>query len=575
MKNQLVSSIFEDIARLLELKGESPFRIRAYERASRIISSLGEDIEERVKENSIEALSGIGRDLAKKIRDIVETGTCARYEELKTEIPGGLLEMLEIPGLGPRSVKLFYEKLGIDTMAKLEEAAQKGELESLDGVREKTVRNILKGIIFFKKGKERVPLYKALEVASVFVSFLEAMAEVRDISVAGSIRRRKETIKDVDILVASGSPGEVIKIFTSLPCVKEIISKGETKASVISKEEGMQVDLRVVQEESFGAALLYFTGSKQFNINLRQLGITRGLKINEYGVFSADSEEEEKKCACGKEEEIFKFMKMQYIPPEMREDREEISLSLKHALPKVIEAEDIKGDLHVHSFYSDGAASIEANAVYARELGYEYIGIADHSQSLKVAGGLSVELVGEKIREVKKLNRLKKNIRILCGAEVDILRDGLLDYPESVLREFDFIIAAIHSGLRQSRAQLTRRIISACENKYVNIIAHPTGRLFGVREPSDFSFDEVIRAAAANKVALEINSYPQRMDLDDIHCMRAVSEGVKISIGSDAHAVENMRFMRFGVGIARRGWLERKDVINCWDIDRLEQWLKK
>lgn len=575
MKNAQVAKVFKSIARLLELKGENPFRVRAYEKGAQIVEGSGEDIEARAKADTLQELPGIGRDLAQKIKDIVETGTCAQYEKLQKEVPAGLLKMMEIPGLGPKSIKLFYEKLGISTIDELEKAAEKGKLKSLEGIKEKTEENILKGIALLKKGRERAPLYKALEVAGLFISALKKKKEVQLIEVAGSVRRKKETIKDVDILITSRTPRKIMEAFTALPYVKEILAKGQTKSSVISHDHGMQVDLRVVEEESFGSALLYFTGSKQFNIKLRQLGISKKLKINEYGVFSTTQKGEEKRLAGRTEKEIFKLMKLGYIPPELREERGEIELALKNALPKVIVLSDVKGDMHVHSVYSDGSATIEGVAQHAQKRGYRYIGVADHSQSLKIARGLSVERMMAKIREVKRVNRTLKNTHILCGTEVDILNDGSLDYPDSALKGLDFVIAAIHTGFKQTKAQLTKRIVGACKNKYVNIIAHPTGRLFGVREAYEVSFEEIIKAAIDNNVALEINCYPERMDLNDLHCMQAAPRGVKLALGTDAHAPDHMAFIEYGVSIARRGWLEKKDVINCWDLKKLQQWLKK
>jgi len=574
MKNKLVADIFREIAKLLELKGENPFRIRAYEKASQNIESLTQDVEVFAKENKLTSLPGIGQDLANKIKEIIKTGTLTQYEKLKKEVPKGLLEMMEIPGLGPKTVKLIYEKLKIDSIGKLEEAAKSGKLRKLDGIREKTEENILKGISLLKKGRERTPLYLALKIAEGFLEPLRQMKEVEKIEVAGSVRRRKETIRDIDILIVSKNPSEVMDKFVNLSYVREVLAKGETKSSVRAGENEIQVDLRVVEKESFGSALMYFTGSKAFNIKLRQLASKDGYKINEYGVFAL-TKGKEKKVAGRTEEEIFKLFKMPFVAPELREDRGEVELALKNKLPKIIDRKDIKGDLHVHSKYSDGTSTIKDIALYAEKMGYQYVGICDHSQGLKVAGGVSVKDVYAKIEEVRKINRQLKKVKVLCGTEVDILNDGSLDYPDSVLKEFDLVIAAIHSGFKQPQHQLTKRIVSACKNKYVHVIAHPTGRLFGVRDSYEIDFDEILKVASDYQVALELNCFPQRLDLNDINCMRARAKKVKIALGTDAHILDQMLNMDLGVSVARRGWLEKEDVLNCWSLDKLLKWLKK
>mgnify|MGYP000554200521 FL=1 len=574
MKNKLVADIFREIAKLLELKGENPFRIRAYEKASQNIESLTQDVEVFAKENKLTSLPGIGQDLANKIKEIIKTGTLTQYEKLKKEVPKGLLEMMEIPGLGPKTVKLIYEKLKIDSIGKLEEAAKSGKLRKLDGIREKTEENILKGISLLKKGRERTPLYLALKIAEGFLEPLRQMKEVEKIEVAGSVRRRKETIRDIDILIVSKNPSEVMDKFVNLSYVREVLAKGETKSSVRAGENEIQVDLRVVEKESFGSALMYFTGSKAFNIKLRQLASKDGYKINEYGVFAL-TKGKEKKVAGRTEEEIFELFKMPFVAPELREDRGEVELALKNKLPKIIDRKDIKGDLHVHSKYSDGTSTIKDIALYAEKMGYQYVGICDHSQGLKVAGGVSVKDVYAKIEEVRKINRQLKKVKVLCGTEVDILNDGSLDYPDSVLKEFDLVIAAIHSGFKQPQHQLTKRIVSACKNKYVHVIAHPTGRLFGVRDSYEIDFDEILKVASDYQVALELNCFPQRLDLNDINCMRARAKKVKIALGTDAHILDQMLNMDLGVSVARRGWLEKEDVLNCWSLDKLLKWLKK
>ena len=570
MKNAEIAKIFKDIAKILELKGDNPFKIRAYEKAAFNIENLPEDLEVMLKEGSIREIPGIGKDLAAKIEEIIRTDKLAFYENLKKEIPQGLLLMLEIPGLGPRTVKNIYDKLKIDTIDKLEAAARKGRLQSIEGIKRKTEENIIKGIELIRKGRERTLLYLALNISDDFINSLKRIKEVKRIECAGSVRRRKETVKDIDILIESDKPLKAINAFIKHPLAKETIAKGETKASVITGERNIQIDLRVVEKKSFGAALMYFTGSKQFNIKLRQIAQKNGYKINEYGVF-----DEKNRWLCGAgENEIFSFMKMGYIPPELREDRGEIEASFESKLPQLVEIRDIKGDLHVHSLYSDGRNSIYEIAEYALKKKYEYIAITDHSQSLRVAGGLEKKEVYKKIEEIRKINKKMKNIRILCGTEADILGEGDIDYPDSVLKEFDIVIASIHSGFKQSKKKLTKRIVAACRNKYVNIIGQPTGRLLGVRPAYDIDMDEVIKAARDYNTALEINCHYQRLDLRDIDILRAKNSGVKLSLGTDAHMLEQLDMMEFGLSVARRGWLEKKDTLNCMSLKEIIKWLK-
>ncbi|UCD16040.1 MAG: DNA polymerase/3'-5' exonuclease PolX [Candidatus Omnitrophota bacterium] len=569
MKNKEVSRIFREIAQILELKGENPFRIRAYEKAAQNVESLEKDIEVVAKEDKLTSIAGIGVDLAGKIKEIVSTGKLKQYQALKKEFPADVIKMLDIPGLGPKTVKLIYEKLKITTIKKLQDAAKSGRLQTLEGIREKTEENILRGIELVKKGSERVPLSFALDVSAEFLAELRKCKEIDKIEVGGSLRRRKDTIRDIDILVVSKRADTVMNKFVNSKLVKEVLAHGKTKSSVISKDN-MQVDLRVVENKSFGSALLYFTGSKDFNVKFRQLAIKKGYKVNEYGAFKKE------KYICGKtEEDIFSLMKMAYIPPELRENRGEIEAAQKNKLPRLVKLKDIKGDLHVHSKYSDGTSSIEEIAAQAQLKGYEYVAVTDHSQSLKVAGGMSKERVYKKIDEIKKVNKKFKKIKILIGTEIDILSDGSLDYPQKLLAEFDLVVAAIHSGFKQSKAQITKRLVSACNNKYVNIIAHPTGVLWGTRDPYDVDLEEVFKAARDNEVALEINCHPQRLDLNDVNVMKAKANGVKLTLGTDAHIIDQLSLMELGVDVARRGWLLKEDIINSMPLDKVLKWLKK
>lgn len=569
MKNKEVAQVFRQIAEILEIQDENPFRIRAYFKAAQNIESLSKDIAEVVEKDELEKIPGIGKDLAEKIKEIVKTGRLKFYQQLKGNIPEGLTVLMSIPGVGPKTAKLLYDKLKIKNIRDLEKAATSHKISTLPGIKEKIEENILRGIALIKKAKERLSLSQALVIAAEFKQSLQRLKEVKRVEPAGSLRRRKETVRDIDILVTSTRPEKVMDVFTGLAQVKEVLAKGPTKSSVLTKD-GIQVDVRVVQPKSFGAALLYFTGSKEHNIRLRQLAVKAGLKINEYGLFR------KKRWLAGKkEQDIFNRFGLSYISPELREDRGEIESALKGTLPKIIEAGDIKGDLHVHSKWSDGTSSIEEIAKRAKAKGYQYIAICDHSQSIKIAGGLSVERLKKQIDLIHRLNKRLNGLRVLAGTEVDIKSDGRLDYPDNLLKELDIVVAAIHSGFKQSQGQLTKRLTCAMENKYVNIIAHPSGRLLGQREPYALDMEEVLKTAKATGTFIEINAFPDRLDLTDINCHRAKELGVKMAISTDAHMLQQLDYMYLGVTVARRGWLEKKDVVNTLPLGRLLQLLKQ
>lgn len=569
MKNLEIAKILRSIAQILEIKGENPFRIRAYERGSQVISEI-DNIEDYAHKDTLTEIGGIGVDLASKIKEYLATGKIKFYQELKKEIPEGVLEMLSIPSLGPKTVKLIYEKLKIKEISTLEKFAKRGKLLGLEGIKEKTVENILKGIDLVKKGRERIDIASAWDIADKFLESLNKIKECQKISVAGSLRRMKETIKDIDILVSSTKPNRVMQVFCSCPDVKEVIAQGSTKASVISKE-GVQVDVRVVEPNSFGAALMYFTGSKNYNIKLRTLAVRRGLKVNEYGVFSAKGKgaKAKKNLASKTEKEIYDLFKMQYIEPELREDNGEIEAALRNKLPKLIESGDIKGDLHAHTNYSDGSNSVEEMAVACKKKGYEYVALTDHSQSLRIANGLTVSDLRRKKKEIDKINKKIKNFTILYGTEVEIDSSGNIDYNKDILDEFDIVIAAIHSGFKQSKEQLTKRIVRACQDPHVDIIAHPTGRLWGTRDSYDINLDEVFKAAKDTNTILEINAFPDRLDLGDALIRIARDKGVRFVIATDSHAIEHLNYIKFGVAMARRGWLEKENVINTLALDKL------
>jgi len=563
MQNLSIARIFREIAGILEIKGENVFRIRAYERAAQNIESLNEDIGLFIEEDRLKEIPGIGHDLSELIKEYASTGKIKRYEELKKTVSPGLLNILNIPSVGPKTARLLSEKLKVKSVEGLEGAIKRGRLKGLPGIKEKTIENILKGIGVVKRGKERMTLAQATLAADEFVEPLKRLKEVKNISTAGSLRRQKETVRDIDILAISNKPKAVMEAFVKLAPVRDILAEGGTKASVRTKAD-VQVDCRVVEEKSFGAALLYFTGSKNFNIKLRQLAIKKGLKLSEYGLFKKN------RFVAGKtEKEVLEALGLSYIEPELREDNGEIELAKKNRLPLLIEIGDIKGDLHCHSAYSDGGNSIREMAEAARKMGYSYIALTDHSQSLKVAGGLSVKDLKKKKLEIEKLNREMKDIRVLFGTEADIGPEGRLDYKDEVLKQFDVVVAAIHTGFKQSKAQLTKRVVSACKNKYVHIIAHPTGRLWGTRDAYDIDLEEVYKAAAGHNTALEINAFPNRLDLNDHNARRAKELGVKLAINTDSHATEQLEAIKFGVAVARRGWLSKNDVINTLTLQGL------
>ena len=556
-KNTEIAEIFDKIADALEFKNDSSFRIGAYRKAARVIRELTEDIEDIWKRKELESIPGIGKGMAEKIDEYLSTGRMKKYEEAMEGISDGIIELLNIPNLGPKTLNLVYNKLNVKNLSDLEKVIEDGSLTKLFGMGEKKVENIKRGIELYKLGKSRIPLGIALPIVENIIESLRKYAD--KISPAGSIRRMKETIGDIDILAAGKE--DIIEKFVSLPDVSEILVKGETKASVIVKENNLQVDIRVIPDDCYGSALQYFTGSKGHNIKLRTFAKENGLKISEYGVFKND-----KKIAGRTEEDVYKALGLVWIPPELREDRGEIELAQQGKLPKIVEEKEIKGDLHVHSEYSDGVNTIEEIALSAKDIGYEYIGIADHSKTSKIAGGLDEDELKRKNEEIDKLNQKIKGIKILKGAEVDILSDGSLDYSSQILKELDYVIVAIHQGFKKNVGE---RIKKAMENPYVDILAHPTGRLLSGREGYDVDIEEIIEYAEKYKVILEINSYPDRLDLNDINILKALGKNINFSIGTDAHNIGMLKYIKFGVGMARRGFLISKRIINTYPSEKI------
>ncbi len=568
-KNKALSELFEKIADGLEFLGENPFRIAAYRKASRVLNDLPEDVEEIYREKGLEgleAIPGVGKSMAEKIAEYLETGRIKRYEEVMSRVPKDLLELLDVQGIGPKTLKLAYDKLGVRTLEDFKRVLEDGSLASLPGMGQKKIENIKKGLELYEKMKERIPLGLAFPLVQEIIEQMKKLPEVKEISPAGSFRRMKETVGDLDILVTGEQGGKIIDYFTKLPGVTRVLAAGETKGSVIFHDR-YQVDLRVVPKESYGAALQYFTGSKAHNIHLRTIAKSLGLKISEYGVFRGSE-----KIAGVTEEEVYRTLGLPWIPPELREDRGEIEAAQENRLPKLIELKDIKGDLHVHSKYSDGTATLEEIAERAEKMGYEYIAVCDHSRSVKYARGLEIDRLMKKMEAIKELNKKLKNVKLLCGAEVDILQDGSLDYPDEVLKELDIVVAAVH--IWSKNEDTTERILRAMENPYVHVIAHPTGRLISTREGYSVDVERLIEKAAETGTALEINAYFERLDLNDIYVRRAKEKGVKLSIGTDTHNIGQLWMMILGVGVAKRGWLEKGDVLNTMDYESLMEYLR-
>lgn len=566
-----VVSIFREMADLLSIKGENPFRIRAYEKAAETLGRLPADLQELHKQDKLKSIPGLGKGMLEKISAILDTGKFAAYEELKRDIPEGVRELLFIREVGPKTVKLLYQKVGVRNIEDLEEFVKSGQLRNLSGMGAKTEENILKGINLYRTSRTRILLGRALPLVEEVISELKSKASscIDRISSAGSLRRGKETIGDIDILISARDSSLIINVFTHLSCVEEILAKGETKSSILTNQ-GLQIDLRVVSPDSFGAALQYFTGSKSHNINLRGRAVKRGWKINEYGVFS----QEGKKIAGKNEKEIYACLNLPFIPPELREDRGEIEAAEEGRLPSLIREEDIKGDLHIHSRMSDGSNTIRQLAEKAQEKGYQYIAITDHSSSLKIGRGLSLETLLTQIEEIKQVNSQLSGFRVLTGSEVDIKKDGTLDFPNEILEKLDMVIVALHTGFKQDKETITNRVIKAMQNPFVRIFAHPTGRLLGEREPYAIDLDRVLGAASDRGIWLEISAQPQRLDLTDIWIREAKKRGIKLVINTDAHSEEGLDLISLGVITARRGWLEPADVVNTLSLPELIQNLK-
>jgi DNA polymerase (family 10) len=564
MDKHQVAAILDEIGTLLELQGEDAFRCNAYHNGARAIEQLEEDLATVVREDRLGEVPHIGATLREKITTLVTTGHLPFYEELRKKTPPGLFDLLRIPGLGPKRVKLLYDRLGIDTLDKLAQACESGQVAKLKGMGEKMQQKILEGIQSLRQMGSRVRLDQALALASRLIDGLRTAPGIIRMELCGSLRRRRETIKDIDILISSDTPGPIMERFVGLPGVTQVIAHGATKSSVVVQGDGrlsMNADLRIVRDEQFPFALHYFTGSKEHNIAMRQRAQQYGLKLNEYELAGPD-----RRIRCRHEADLFRALDLAYIPPELRENTGEIDAAAKGTLPKLIEADDLKGVFHCHTTYSDGHNSVEEMARAAQALGLKYLGLADHSQSLTIANGLTPDRIRQQQMEIEQVNKRLKGLKILKGTECDILADGRLDYSDDVLATFDYVVASVHSHFKQSREEMTARIIKAIRNPYVTMLGHATGRLLLKREGYPVDLEAVLQAAAECGTMIEINANPQRLDLDWIHCKRAKALGVKLVINPDAHSSSEIALYHYGVDVARRGWLEKSDVFNTQSL---------
>ncbi|MGB9743464.1 MAG: DNA polymerase/3'-5' exonuclease PolX [Minisyncoccales bacterium] len=574
MINQELARIFNEIANYLEMEGVA-FKPYAYQKAALALETLEEDVKEiyqKAGRPALEKIPGVGKSIAEKIEEYLKTGKIRYYEQLKKKIPVNITELVAVEGLGPKKVKVLYEKLGIRNLKDLEKAAKAHQIASLFGFGEKTEKNILQGIAFLKKSKGRFLLSEIFPQVEEILSQLKTVKEIDQINVAGSLRRMKETIGDVDILITTKNPQKIMDFFVSLPGITKVWMKGPTKSSVRLKQ-GFDIDLRVIKKKSYGSALQYFTGSKEHNIVLRKIAIEKGLKLNEYGLFK-----DKKMIAGWHEAGIYKVLGLAWIEPELRENQGEIEAAQKNQLPKIIGYEDIKGDLHCHCDWNGGANSIAEIAEMAQKMGYEYVGIADHTKFLRIEHGLDEKQLELRNKEIDQINEKLKiknlKLKILRGCEANILNDGSIDIKDETLKKLDFVIAGIHSNFKMTRGKMTERIIRAMKNPHVDIISHPTGRILKRRDEYQIDFDKILRAAKTTRTILEINSYPERLDLNDKNIRQAKEAGVKMIINTDAHHIDQLRFIKFGIAQARRGWAEKDDIVNCWPLEKLIKYFK-
>ncbi len=580
LSNRDIADIFERSADMLQLKGESVHRYLAYRRAAETIHELSRDLSAIAAEDGLTNIPGIGKVLAEKIQELLDTGKLEFYEKLQQEVPPGVIDMMRINRVGPKKAATFWKELGVTSIEELRAAAQAGKLAALSGMGQKTQDKILKGIESLERQNTgRTPLHTAQPLAERILARLLDMPEVIRGEIAGSIRRARPTIGDVDLLVASANPKPIMDAFVTMPEVARVLGHGDTKSSVELSQGGLQVDLRVLPEHFYGAALQYFTGSQHHNIRMREIAREQGWSLNEYGLFMDDGGTgealEAKPLYYKTEEELYKFLGLPWIPPEIRENRGEIEAAQKGDLPKLITVDDIRADLHMHTTYSDGTLSVREMAEAARARGRDYIVITDHSRSLGVANGLSIERLMQQQEEVRRVDaEMGDDFHLFHGTEMDINADGSLDYPDDVLAQLDFVVASLHVSLDQDREKITQRLLNAVNNPHVDLIGHPRGQMIGRREPADLDMERVFAAAAKSGVALEINANPIRLDLEAGLAQRAVEMGILLCIDTDAHSADQMDLLHYGVRTARRGWVQPEHVINTWDVQRFREWVR-
>jgi len=568
--NADIAAAFNEIADLLEIEEANPFRVRAYRNAARVVGGLSAEAAAMVERgDDLAELPGIGKDLAQKIAELAQTGTTPLLDKLRQQLPPALVELLRLPGLGPKRVKALHDELDIETLPQLHRALKDGRVAGLPGFGEKLTQQLLRAVTARSAAPERMKLARAAQYAEPLLAYLEKLPEVDKAAIAGSYRRARETVGDIDIVVTAKNAAPVAAAFQSYPEVARVTASGTTRSAVVLRS-GLQVDLRVVGPECYGAALVYFTGSKAHNIAIRRIGQERGLKINEYGVFRGS-----RRVAGDTEESVYRAIKLPLIPPELREDRGEIDAARSGNLPALVTLADIRGDLHAHTTATDGRASLRDMALGAKALGYQYIAITEHSRHVTVAHGLDPARLRRQIAQIDQLNADGIGITVLKGIELDILDGGRLDLPDTILSKLDLVVAAVHSKFHLSRDAQTERILRALDNPYVTMLAHPSGRLIGERDPYDVDMAAILKKAKAVSCFVELNADPDRLDLLDTHCRMAKDAGVLVSINTDAHAVSDFAHMRFGVGQARRGWLEKSDVLNTRPLAQLRDLLAR
>jgi DNA polymerase (family 10) len=570
LSNQQLASTFQTIADLLEIKGEVIYKILAYRKAADSLQNLGREAFDIWQEGNLTEIPGVGKAIAEKIDELLSTGKLEFLEKLKTEVPPGLVDLLQVPDLGPKKAALFWKQLGVTNLSELESAARAGGLRSLPGMGEKSEARIIAGIEALSRRTDRIPLGKAWPFAQGLLEMLRAIPGVHAVEAAGSLRRMRSTVGDLDLLAAAGDSGPVIQAFVNHPRVLRVLGQGEIKASVEFRDN-LRAQLWVHPPERFGTALQYATGSKDHNVRLRELALKKKLSLSDQSFLREDGSE----ILCATEAEVYATLGLPWIPPELREDRGEVQAALAGQLPDLIQTTDIRAELHAHSTWSDGKLTIEQMALEAYQRGLKTLAITDHSAGLGVAGGLKVEDLPRQRAEIDAVQRkLGDSIRLLQGAEVEIRADGSLDYPDEALAELDIVIASLHVSLRQPRQQVTERLLKAIRNQHVDVIGHPTGRLIPNREGADLDMDAVLSAAAECKTALEINAYPSRLDLDDIYSRRAIQMGIALCINTDAHEASDLDMLHFGVATARRGWVQAADVVNTWKPASILKWLE-